>query len=124
MCVEIGMPIVSRRSVGWVACLLLLLLCRNGALGETAPSFLWADKITWYPILAGYGMALDDRGNVYLSGFTFSTFSFGNTTFDQEGMLLAKCDRAGNPLWAIRDGTNFAGGVGLGLDGAQNIYVL
>jgi hypothetical protein len=118
------MPILSRRSIGSVACLLLLLLCRNEALGETAPSFRWADKITWYPILAGYGMALDDCGNVYLSGLIFSTFSFGNTTFDQQGMLLAKCDRAGNLLWAVRDGTNGATGIGLGLDGAQNIYVL
>jgi hypothetical protein len=73
-------------------------------------------------------MSLDDCGNVYLTGITFNGgFSFGNTTFDENGVLLAKCDRAGNLLWAIQDGTNttdFTTGNGLGVDGAQNLYVL
>ena len=54
-------------------------------------------------MMSGYGLAVDQEGNTFFTGHMYQSFVFGNLAFSDSGLVLAKCDQAGNPLWAVRE---------------------
>ncbi|WP_192823092.1 SBBP repeat-containing protein [Rufibacter sp. LB8] len=76
---------------------------------------------------AGYGVALDNSGNTYVTGVFQSTATFGATTLTGSGsfdVFLLKYNSAGNLLWARRaGGTSYDDGLGVAVDGAGSVFV-
>lgn len=95
-------------------------------------SWLWAVKSggssnDWGDY--GYGVAVDNAGNVYVTGVFYQSAYFGSThlyssgSFDNE-LFVAKLDSNGNWLWAIRaGGSNNDCGYDIGLDSWGNVYL-
>ncbi len=79
----------------------------------------WADE--------GAGIALDDTGNVYITGVFYDVATFGNTTLTAYGyqdIYIAKLDTDGNWLWAVRGGGHAGeAAYGIAVEGSGNIYV-
>ncbi|UCF50604.1 MAG: SBBP repeat-containing protein [Thermoplasmatales archaeon] len=75
----------------------------------------------------GNGIAVDDEGNVYITGIIYDTAWFGNITLTCVGyqdVYVAKLDTDGNWLWAIRGGSHPGeGAYGISLDSFGNIYI-
>jgi uncharacterized repeat protein (TIGR01451 family) len=76
------------------------------------------------------GVALDQAGNVYLTGlFASSSIIVGNDTITDNGgnnwdIYIIKYDAAGNPLWAkSAGGTEEDDGVGISTDLMGNAYI-
>ncbi|HOZ01348.1 MAG TPA: SBBP repeat-containing protein [Candidatus Syntrophosphaera sp.] len=76
------------------------------------------------------GVAVDDTGNVYLSGYFWGTADFGPYTLIGSGsglyddIFVAKLDTDGNWLWAKRaGGINTDRSMGIALDSSGNVYV-
>jgi len=64
---------------------------------------LWAVSAGGPSLDKGLEVALDDSGNILVTGVYYGTSSFGATTFTSSGpsdMFVAKLDNAGNWLWA------------------------
>ncbi|MBA7526869.1 hypothetical protein ES705_19040 [subsurface metagenome] len=67
---------------------------------------------------SGLGIALDDSGNIYITG---RTYSFGAGSYDA---FIAKYDSAGNSLLNITwGGSDYDRGTGIALDDSGNIYI-
>jgi hypothetical protein len=47
-----------------------------------------------------YGLAADERGNVFVAGFNWSRFRFGTQAVADSGYFLARVDTSGNVRWA------------------------
>ncbi|MDD4223910.1 MAG: SBBP repeat-containing protein [Candidatus Cloacimonetes bacterium] len=55
----------------------------------------------------GYGIAVDDSGNVYITGYFEDDAEFGATNLDSSGawdIYVAKLNNSGNWLWAVNAG--------------------
>ena len=96
---------------------------------------------TW---VGAYDLAVDNKGNTYITGFIMGTAKFGSTPlstpyickrwskyttvckYDRD-VYVAKLDTKGNFLWATQAGINGYSkndvGFGIGLDSAGNAYV-
>ena len=116
-------------SATWMV-IVLGLWGRESASGETTPNFRWAHKFDAPNNYVG-ALDVDPVGNIYFVGSFRDKFLFkdivlngGGPVYTGGGMFLAKCDRTGNPVWAVREGYGGAAGVGVGLDAAGNIYTL
>lgn len=78
-------------------------------IGKLDPSgmWLWAKRAGGTAGDAGLGVATDNAGNIYVSGYFQGTATFGTTTLTSFGMLdifTAKLDGAGNWLWVAQAG--------------------
>jgi hypothetical protein len=75
----------------------------------------------------GFSIAIDSSGNSYVTGYFYSTASFGTTTLTSSGnydIFVAKLDSDGNWLWANQaGGTSWDYGLGIAIDSSGNSYV-
>ncbi len=87
---------------------------------DSSGSLLW--QLTWggSSTDAGYGVAVDASGNVYVTGYTNSTGAGGND------VLLLKFDSAGSlllPWQKTWGGSSDDEGFGVAVDSSGNVYV-
>lgn len=89
---------------------------------------IWAETAGGSGNDEGLGIARDNSGNVYVTGyFSSSHITFGETTLNNAGgndLFIAKYDTNGNPIWAVSAGgsaTDWA--LGVATDGSGNVYV-
>ncbi|MBW6513484.1 MAG: SBBP repeat-containing protein [Candidatus Syntrophosphaera sp.] len=74
-----------------------------------AGNWLWATQADGQGQSEAYGIAADNAGNLYLSGYFGGTISFGQINQRSRGgndIFVAKLDPDGNWIWAIRAGGN------------------
>jgi uncharacterized protein (AIM24 family) len=100
-----------------------IFLAKFNALGHP----LWSKRFGNTASDAGYSVAIDPAGNVYLTGcFTGNVdFGAGNLNSNNEGdIFLAKFDPDGKPLWSQRFGAGGDdNGTGLAIDPSGSIYL-
>ena len=90
-------------------------------------NWLWAKQAggTDYDIV--YSIAVDDNGNSYVTGYFWSSATFGATTLTSSGqydIFVAKMDSNGNWLWAKQaGGTSSDRGYSIAVDDNGNSYV-
>ncbi len=95
---------------------------------DSSGQALWGRAIGGNKSDFGQSIAVDKRGNIFLTGTFFSdSLSFGSQTLYTQGrgdLLIAKLDPMGNPCWAQQAGTSaFAIGNAIQTDGRDRIYV-
>ena len=75
----------------------------------------------------GYGLATDTSGNVYVSGYHYSTINFGGSNLTSKGSydaFLAAFDSSGNHRWSKSFGNTSADyGYDVATDTAGNVYL-
>ncbi len=90
-------------------------------------NFLWAVRAGGTNDDYGWGIAVDESGNTYLTGNFYGSVVFGPYTLTSSGskdIFAAKLDPNGNWLWAVRaGGTDHDYGRGIAVDGAGNAYL-
>ena len=102
-----------------------LFLAKYDSLGN----ILWAVNAGGVNDEVAGGLALDEQGNVLITGKIMGDAYFGADTLADpvpggSDVLLAKYDAEGNFIWAKRSGGNSGGeGRQMALDAAGNIYV-
>ncbi len=89
------------------AILVLSLLLITVYIFAQAPDWLWAESAGGTISDYGCGIATDDSGNSYITGYFMDTANFGTTILTSSGdddIFVAKLDVDGNWLWAKRAG--------------------
>ncbi len=109
-----------------VLCLILgSALASLGA--QTAPDWLWAKRAGGAGYDYGLGIAADNAGNLYLTGFFRETAGFGGTNLSSQGdgdVYISKLDSNGNFRWNRQaGGTGFDAGRAIAVDAFGNSYV-
>ena len=91
---------------------------------DRAGNFVWARHMGGTGDDTGYGVAVDDRGNVYTTGDFSGTADFDLTSTGASDIFVSKLDSAGNFVWARHMGgtTSFDRGLGVAVDGSGNVY--
>lgn len=97
---------------------------------DPSGNFVWAKRIRGTQAVTSYGIAVDDSGNVYTTGFFDGTADFnpGPATFNltvvgYSDIFVSKLDAAGNFAWVKRlGGTDGEVGYSIALDSSGNIY--
>ena len=93
-------------------------------------NLLWAVRVGGTDYDRGFGIAVDNDGNVYSTGYFAGTVDFdpGPGTFNLSssgsGIYILKLDTDGNFVWAksiSASGSNY--GRAIAIDNAQNVYV-
>ncbi|WP_158267613.1 SBBP repeat-containing protein [Adhaeribacter arboris] len=88
---------------------------------------VWAIKVSDSNLDFGNDMAVDDLGNIYVTGGFSGTVQFGTTTLISNGygdMFFAKYDTNGSFIWAKKGGgSSFTIANSIALDGSGNSYV-
>lgn len=70
-----------------------------------------------------YSIAIDSKGDIYVTGYTYGTFEGAQKTGGYDVFVL-KLDKDGNQLWVKQFGTSVDDyAYGISLDGADNAYV-
>ncbi|HPI42519.1 MAG TPA: SBBP repeat-containing protein [Candidatus Cloacimonas acidaminovorans] len=91
-------------------------------------NWLWAKQAGGTDFDYGYGIAVDDNGNSYVTGYFRSSATFGTTTLTSSGyedIFVAKLDSSGNWLWAKKaGGTSYDKGYSIAVDVNGNSYVI
>ncbi len=93
-----------------------------------SPQFAWAKQFGHWGFDWGHAIATDRLGNIVVTGSFEDTISFGDITLVSAGgndIFIAKFDRSGEALWAVRAGgtKNFDEGFGITTDPFNNIIV-
>ena len=87
-------------------------------------------NVLWTRLLGGslddesYGLGLDAAGNLWIGGYSYSTFGGHTNAGDSSDAFLAQYDSAGNPLgttWFATAGDDTINSVAIGLDGAAYV---
>ena len=90
-------------------------------------NWLWAKNTGSNGNDCGWSIAVDTGGNSYVTGFFSDSATFGSTTLTSSGecdIFIAKLDRRGNWLWAIKaGGTGSDIGFCIAVDASGNSYV-
>jgi hypothetical protein len=75
----------------------------------------------------GWGIAVDTKGNTYITGSFNGTATFGTTTLVSQGesdVFVAKLNANGDWQWAIKTGgTSYDGRGGVAVDTSGNVYI-
>jgi uncharacterized membrane protein YqhA len=94
---------------------------------DSSGNWLWAKKAGGTSPDYGYDIAIDSSGNSYVTGYFYSTASFGDITLTSSGdydIFVAKLDNSGNWLWAHKaGGPNEDYGYSIATDSSGNSYV-
>ncbi|WP_114783185.1 SBBP repeat-containing protein [Botryobacter ruber] len=94
---------------------------------DASGNVLWVQKAGAEKNDMGMDIAVDNSGNVYITGFFSGTATFGSTTLysnNEACIYIAKYDTAGNVIWAKKAcGTTSVASKSIGVDGAGNIFV-
>lgn len=89
--------------------------------------WLWAKNLGGSSLDYGYGVAVDNKDNVYITGSMQSGVVLGTTTFTSKGghdVHVTKFDSKGKWLWTRTGGSSSSDyGYGLGVDATGNVYV-
>jgi gliding motility-associated-like protein len=97
---------------------------------DVSGNFVWAIELDGTSWERGFGIAVDNAGNVYSTGYFEGTVDFdpGPGTFNlsssDSGIYILKLDTDGNFVWAKKvsaSGSNY--GRAIAVDNAQNVYV-
>ncbi|PID28092.1 MAG: hypothetical protein CSB55_06140 [Candidatus Cloacimonadota bacterium] len=90
-------------------------------------NWLWAKRAGSSRYDYGKSIAVDDQGNLYITGSFYGNANFGNITLYSAGVsdiFIAKTDNNGNWLWAKRaGGTSYDYGKGIAVDDQGNLYI-
>jgi len=90
-------------------------------------NWLWASKAGGSGGNSGYGIALDDNGNSYITGAFKDTATFGSYSLTSSGgydIFIAKMDATGNWQWVAKAGGNdWDQGNSIAIDNNGNSYV-
>ncbi len=90
--------------------------------------WLWVKNAGGTNYDGGNGIAVDARGNSYVTGGFEGTATFGSPTLTSNGeedIFIAKLDSDGNWLWAKKaGGSDDDDGSGIAVDARGNIYVI
>lgn len=89
--------------------------------------FVWAKSVE-YGSSVNFSIAMDDKANIYTTGYFFSYTNFGDgvpllASDGGEDIFIAKMDSSGNYLWAKQmGGLGDDEGYSIGVDTAGNVY--
>ena len=104
----------------------ILALCSIALFAQNVDWF-WAKQAGGTNDDDGCGIAVDDNGNSYVTGFFKESATFSTTTLTSRGdydIFVAKMDSNGNWLWAKHaGGASYDGGKGIAVDYNGNSYV-
>ncbi len=94
-------------------------------------NWLWAIQAGGLFSDWGYSIALDNAGNIYMTGWFAGTATFGSHTLiasgDENDIFVAKLDANGNWLWVIQAEGEYgynSSGSDIDIDSAGNVYVV
>ncbi len=101
-----------------------------GEYDETQPLFI-DPTLTWNTFLggsandAGWGIAVDTSGNVYVAGYSDATWGSPVITYTASAdAFVAKLDSSGNLIWnTFLGGSGSDVGFAIAVDGSGNVYV-
>lgn len=96
------------------------------ARADGPPEFLWARQSIGGSV-EPRGLAVDQGGNCYFSGYFYGDSELNGIRLTNSGVLLAKYDHAGKPLWTKQEPMDFWGSYAVGslaVDCASNVYLL
>lgn len=89
---------------------------------DPSGNVLWTRQIDTDALESGGPVAVDDQGNVYMTGQTAGSL-FGPTAGDTDA-FLSKYDPSGNILWSRQIGTDMGdSGSSVTVDGQNKVYV-
>lgn len=91
-------------------------------------NFIWAKVFGGTQADRGYDIALDNSGNIYVTGYFIGTANFGTITLTSVGnsqdIFVLKLDNAGNVLWVKSEGGPEGDtGYGITVDNLGNVIV-
>ena len=90
-------------------------------------SWLWATGAGGSDDDEGVSIAIDDNGNIYITGKFYDAATFGSFSLTSNGdddIFVAKMDSSGNWLWITgAGGSDSERSKSISLDSAENIYV-
>jgi uncharacterized repeat protein (TIGR01451 family) len=97
---------------------------------DASGAFLWVKQMSGTNYGSAYSIAVDDIGNIYTTGFFYSTVDFDPgvgvanlTSAGNDDAFVSKLDASGAFLWAKRiGGTNTQVGNSITIDAHGNIY--
>ena len=98
---------------------------------DSSGNFVWAKKLSGSENERGYGIGVDQSGNVYTTGMFQGTVDFDPgsgtyslTSFGIDDIFISKLDASGNFLWAVQFGSESAGeeGRGIAIDQSGNVH--
>lgn len=89
---------------------------------------VWANSFGDAGADQGYGIALDEKGNLFVTGSYGGAFAFGATMLPAPAInddgWVAKVDASGNPLWAHAfSGAGYENGFGITTDSEGDVVV-
>jgi hypothetical protein len=83
---------------------------------------IWAKSIGSKSMDCGKGISVDGNCNIYITGYSNDTITFGLDTLTGQGFFLAKYDSSGNILWAKHSSGN-CNDIGVSVKPQGNNYV-
>ncbi len=97
---------------------------------DSAGNFVWANRVGGAGNDLPLGIAVDNSGSVYTTGYFEGSVDFDPgsltttlTSAGNEDVFVSKLDSAGNFVWAKRmGGTNVERGIGIAVDDSANVY--
>ena len=93
---------------------------------SSAGNVIWAIKAGGTGPDRAYSVAVDNGGNSYITGYFYTSATFGSFTItgQDRDVFAAKIDANGNFLWVQTCGGQYGDtGYGIGVDQFQNVYI-